>query len=48
MAVHCVDVFLSMMTNERKVSASTHNQLLSAILLLYRSSSRLVPRQHLF
>ena len=31
-----VEAFLSMMANERKVSASTHNQALSAILFLYR------------
>lgn len=31
-----VEVFLSMMANERKVSASTHNQALSALLFLYR------------
>ena len=31
-----VEAFLSMMANERKVSASTHNQTLSAVLFLYR------------
>ena len=31
-----VEVFLSMLANERKVSASTHNQALSALLFLYR------------
>lgn len=31
-----VEAFLNMLTNERKVSASTHNQALSAILFLYR------------
>jgi integron integrase len=31
-----VEAFLSMMANERKVSASTHNQALSAVLFLYR------------
>ena len=31
-----VEAFLSMLTNERKVSASTHNQALSAVLFLYR------------
>ena len=31
-----VEAFLSMMANERKVSASTHNQALSALLFLYR------------
>ena len=36
MGVHDVEAFLSMMANERKVSASTHNQALSAILFLYR------------
>jgi|GEM_PF-2242205 len=33
---HNVEAFLSMMANERKVSGSTHNQALSAILFLYR------------
>lgn len=36
MGVHDGEAFLSMMANERKVSASTHNQALSAILFLYR------------
>ena len=36
MGVVDVEAFLSMMANERKVSASTHNQALSAILFLYR------------
>ena len=36
MGAHDVEAFLSMMANERKVSASTHNQALSAILFLYR------------
>jgi integron integrase len=31
-----VEAFLSMMANERKVSASTHNQALTAVLFLYR------------
>ncbi len=31
-----VEAFLSMLANERRVSASTHNQALSALLLLYR------------
>ncbi|MBU0590057.1 MAG: integron integrase [Gammaproteobacteria bacterium] len=31
-----VETFLSMMATERKVSASTHNQALSALLFLYR------------
>ena len=30
-----VEAFLNMLANERKVSASTHNQALSAILFLY-------------
>ena len=36
MGVQDVEAFLSMMANQRKVSASTHNQALSAILFLYR------------
>lgn len=36
MGVADVDAFLSMLANERKVSASTHNQALSAVLFLYR------------
>ncbi len=36
MGVAEVEAFLSMMANERKVSASTHNQALSAVLFLYR------------
>lgn len=36
MGVADVEAVLSMMANERKVSASTHNQALSAILFLYR------------
>ena len=31
-----VEAFLNMLANERKISASTHNQALSAILFLYR------------
>ncbi len=31
-----VEAFLTMLANERKVSASTHNQALSALLFLYR------------
>ena len=31
-----VEAFLSMMTNERKASASTHNRALNAVLFLYR------------
>ena len=31
-----VEAFLNMLANERKVSASTHNQALSAVLFLYR------------
>ena len=31
-----VEAFLSMLATDRKVSASTHNQALSAILFLYR------------
>ena len=36
MDVRDVEAFLSMLANERKVSASTHNQALSALLFLYR------------
>ncbi len=36
MGVQDVEAFLKMMANERKVSASTHNQALSALLFLYR------------
>ena len=36
MGVTDVEAFLSMIANERKVSASTHNQALSAVLFLYR------------
>jgi site-specific recombinase XerD len=36
MGVQDVEAFLSMMANERKVSASTHNQALSAVRFLYR------------
>ncbi len=36
MGVADVEAFLSMMANERKVSATTHNQALSALLFLYR------------
>jgi len=36
MGVTEVEAFLSMLANERKVSASTHNQALSALLFLYR------------
>jgi site-specific recombinase XerD len=35
-----VEAFLSMLANERKVSASTHNQALSALLFLYREVQR--------
>ena len=36
MGVADVEAFLSMLAHERKVSASTHNQSLSALLFLYR------------
>lgn len=36
MGVPEVEAFLSMLANDRKVSASTHNQALSALLFLYR------------
>lgn len=36
MGVMEVEAFLSMPANQRKVSASTHNQALSALLFLYR------------
>lgn len=36
MGVADIETFLSMLANERKVSASTHNQALSALLFLYR------------
>ena len=36
-----VEAFLTMLATERKVSASTHNQALSAILFLYRECWRL-------
>jgi integrase len=36
MSVAEVEAFLSMLANERKVPASTHNQALSALLFLYR------------
>ncbi len=36
MGPHEVEAFLTMLATERKVSASTHNQALSAILFLYR------------
>jgi len=36
MSMADVEAFLSMLANERKVSASTHNQALSALLFLYR------------
>ena len=36
MGVMDVEAFLTMLANERKVSASTHNQALSAVLFLYR------------
>jgi len=36
MGVQEVEAFLNMMANERKVSASTHNQALGAVLFLYR------------
>ena len=35
MSAHDDEAFLSMMANERRVSASTHNRALSAILFLY-------------
>ena len=38
MGAQDVEAFLSMMANERKVSASTNNQALSAVLFLYRDS----------
>lgn len=31
-----IESFLGMLTNERRVTASTHNQTLSALLFLYR------------
>jgi len=36
MGVQEVEAFLSMMANERKVSASKHNQAHRAVLFLYR------------
>jgi hypothetical protein len=36
MGAHEVQAFLTMLAVNRKVSASTHNQALSAILFLYR------------
>lgn len=36
MGTAVVEAFLNMLANKRKVSASTHNQALSAILFLYR------------
>ncbi len=36
MGVAQVQQFLSMLTTQRKVSVSTHNQALSALLFLYR------------
>ena len=36
MGVTEVEAFLTMMATERKASASTHNQALSALLFLYR------------
>ncbi len=36
LGVREVEAFLTMLANERKVSSSTHNQALSAILFLYR------------
>jgi hypothetical protein len=36
MGVAEVEAFLTMMATERKASASTHNQALSALLFLYR------------
>ncbi|MFM7011566.1 MAG: phage integrase N-terminal SAM-like domain-containing protein [Betaproteobacteria bacterium] len=36
MSVADMEAFLSMLANERRVSASTHNQALSALLFLYR------------
>lgn len=37
-----VEAFLSMLANERRVSASTHNQALSALLFLYREVLNIV------
>ena len=36
MGVTEIEAFLTMMTTERKASASTHNQALSSLLFLYR------------
>ena len=36
MGVREVEAFLNMLANERRASASTHNQALSALLFLYR------------
>ncbi len=36
MAAGDVEAYLAMLANERRVSASTHNQALSALLFLYR------------
>jgi site-specific recombinase XerD len=36
MGIADVEAFLSMLANDRKVSASTHNQALSAVLFVYR------------
>ena len=38
-----VEAFLSMLATERKVSASTHNQALSALLFLYREVLSINP-----
>jgi hypothetical protein len=38
MAAAEVETFLAMLANERRVSASTHNQALSALLFLYREA----------
>src|SRR5437764_5002536 len=36
MGAHEVEAFLTMLATQRRVSASTHNQALSAVLFLYR------------
>jgi site-specific recombinase XerD len=36
MGARAVEVFLTMLATERKVSASTHNQALSALMFMYR------------
>ena len=45
-----VEAFLSMLTSQRRVSVSTHNQALSALLFLYREVLGLEvfkPRRHM-